>query len=58
MTGTALVLVNEENLMVLENVEKSVFEELQEHTGEEVVHFGKVSSVRWSEEEIDWEYGY
>ncbi|MDC2864902.1 MULTISPECIES: hypothetical protein [unclassified Bacillus (in: firmicutes)] len=66
MTGTALVL-NEENLVVLENVEKSVYEELQERTGtndctcsinNSVVHLGKVSSVLWSEDEIDWEYGY
>lgn len=66
MTGTALVL-NEENLVVLENVEKSVYNELQEQTGtnncacsinNSVIHLGKVSSVLWSEDEIDWEYGY
>lgn len=66
MTGTALVL-NEENLVVLENIEKSVYEELQGRTGtnncicsvnNSVVHLGKVSSVLWSEDEIDWEYGY
>ncbi|MDM5189718.1 hypothetical protein QUF99_21080 [Bacillus sp. DX4.1] len=66
MAGTTLVL-NEENLVVLENVDKSVYEELQEQTGEEhctcavdasVVHLGKVSSVLWNEDEIDWAYGY
>lgn len=66
MTGTTLVL-NEEHLVVLENVEKSVYEQLQEHTGESnctcsinnsVIHLGKVSSVLWNEDEIDWEYGY
>ena len=49
MAGTTLVL-KEENLVVLENVEKSVYEELQHKTGEEnctcavnesVVHLGK-----------------
>ncbi|MDM5235709.1 hypothetical protein COE30_27090 [Bacillus cereus] len=66
MTGTTLVL-KEENLVVLENVEKSVYEELQHKAGEEnctcavnesVVQLGKVSSVLWNEDEIDWEYGY
>jgi hypothetical protein len=58
MTGTALVLVNKEDFIVLENVDKQVYKELHEHTGEEVVHFGKISSILWSEEDIDWEYGY
>ncbi|OON65042.1 hypothetical protein BU230_14020 [Klebsiella pneumoniae] len=66
MAGTTLVF-KEENLVVLENVEKSVYEELQHKTGEanctcavneSVVHLGKVSSVLWNEDEIDWEYGY
>ncbi|MBO1624765.1 hypothetical protein COE15_03445 [Bacillus cereus] len=66
MAGTTLVL-KEENLVVLENVEKSVYEELQDKAGEEnctcavnesVVYLGKVSSVLWNEDEIDWEYGY
>ncbi|MDR4983334.1 hypothetical protein CN491_12060 [Bacillus cereus] len=66
MAGTTLVL-KEENLVVLENVEKSVYEELQHKAGEEnctcavnesVVQLGKVSSVLWNEDEIDWEYGY
>ena len=34
MAGTTLVL-KEENLVVLENVEKSVYEELQHKAGEE-----------------------
>ena len=37
MAGTTLVL-KEENLVVLENVEKSVYEELQHKTGEEKLH--------------------
>ncbi|PEC21267.1 hypothetical protein [Bacillus cereus] len=66
MAGTTLVL-KEENLVVLENVEKSVYEELQHKAGEEnctcavnesVIQLGKVSSVLWNEDEIDWEYGY
>lgn len=66
MIGTTLVL-NEEQLVVLENVERSVYEQLHEYTGEtnctcsinnSVIHLGKVSSVLWNEDEIDWEYGY
>jgi hypothetical protein len=65
--GTAILISETERLMVLEKVEKSVFEELQEQAGNEdctcsinetVVHFGKVSPVLWSENDIDWDYGY
>ncbi|WP_169729563.1 hypothetical protein [Ectobacillus panaciterrae] len=56
MTGTALVLVNEEVFMVLENIDKAACEEL--YNREKMVHFGKSCSILWSEEEIDWEYGY
>jgi len=37
MAGTTLVL-KEENLVVLENVEKSVYEELQHKTEKKIAH--------------------
>ncbi|MFD3447943.1 hypothetical protein ACFDTO_25460 [Microbacteriaceae bacterium 4G12] len=58
MTGTALVVVNDDSLLVLENVDRKRYEELQGQAGVEVDHFGRVSSVIWNEQEIDWEYGY
>ncbi|KXI91939.1 hypothetical protein ACS46_10715 [Bacillus cereus] len=66
MAGTTLVF-KKEKFVVLEKVEKKVYEEVQHKKGEEkctcavnesVVHLGKVSSVLWNEDEIDWEYGY
>jgi hypothetical protein len=66
MRGTA-ILFQEQNVMFIEDIEHTVFEEMKEQCGCEhcncklqhkTVDFGSVSPVFWREDEIDWEYGY
>lgn len=67
MKGTAILYQKDLSVKIIENVEHSVFDELQEQCGCEqcsckldnkIVNFGPVSPVFWHEEEIDWDYGY
>jgi hypothetical protein len=66
MKGTA-ILFQEESIKFIENVEKSIFDEIKEQCGCErctcnienkIINFGPVSPAIWCEDEIDWDYGY
>ncbi len=67
MKGSAILFQDNQKVTIIENVNRSVFEELQAHEGCEHCHcklenkmidFGSVSPVLWKENEIDWDYGY
>jgi hypothetical protein len=67
MKGTAILYQKDLSVKVIENLDHTVFNEIQEQCGCEhctckvnnkVVDFGSVSPVFWHEEEIDWDYGY
>lgn len=66
MKGTA-ILFQAQNVTFIENIERSVFEEIKEQCGcdhcnckleNNSIDFGAVSPVFWHEAEVDWDYGY
>lgn len=66
MKGTAIIY-QKDQVTILEDVDKSVYEELKEQCGcrhclckieNKEVDFGEVSPILWHEEAIDWDYGY
>ena len=66
MKGTA-ILYQEQNVMFIEDVDYTVFEEIKDQCGCEdctckprnkMINFGAVSPVFWHENEVDWDYGY
>jgi hypothetical protein len=66
MKGTA-ILFQEESITFIEDVERSVFDEIKEQCGcdhctcnieNKIINFGSVSPVFWCEDDIDWDYGY
>lgn len=67
MKGTALLIKEDQTVIVLENVDHSVYEELSNEEdlahphctiGDKEVKFDPISTVVWHEDTIDWEYGY
>lgn len=67
MKGTAILYKKDQTLTIIENIDHSVFNEIQKQCGcdqctckydNKVVNFGAVSPVFWHEDEIDWDYGY
>ncbi len=67
MKGTAILYQKDQSVTILENVERTVYEEIKLQCGckhctckveNRLVDFGAVSPVFWHEEEIDWDYGY
>ena len=67
MKGTAILFQKNQKVTIIENVDRSVFEEMKEQCEcghcsckleSKVVDFGEVSPVLWHENEVDWEYGY
>lgn len=67
MKGTAILFQHDHNVTILEDVEKTTFEEIKEQCGcdhctcsmeNKKVDFGHVSPVLWHEDEVDWDYGY
>lgn len=67
MKGTAILFQENQKVTVIEDVERSVFEEIKAQCGcdhcnckleNKVIDFGSVSPVFWHEDEVDWEYGY
>jgi hypothetical protein len=67
MKGTAILFKEDQKVTFIEDIDHSVFEELEEQTGskqcrcklkDKVIDFGSVSPVYWHENEVDWEYGY
>lgn len=67
MKGTAILFQEDNEVMVLEDVDRSVYEEIKKQVGckecfceinNKQVSLGKVSPIIWHEDEIDWDYGY
>lgn len=67
MKGTAILFQDDQTVTFLEDVDRSVFEEIKEQCGckscnckleNKIVDFGTVSPVFWHEDDVDWEYGY
>lgn len=67
MKGSAILYNKEQCVIILENIDKSLYEELKKQCGckkcscllEKLeVDFGSVTPILWHEDEIDWEYGY
>lgn len=67
MKGTAILFQKNKKVTIIENVDRSVFDEIKDQCGcdhcsckveSKVVDFGQVSPVLWHENEVDWEYGY
>lgn len=66
MKGTA-ILFQEQAVTFIENVDRTVFEEIKLQCGCEhcncqlenkIIDFGAVSPAFWHEDEVDWDYGY
>jgi hypothetical protein len=66
MKGTA-ILFQEQNVMFIEDVDYTVFEEIKKQCGCEdctcrlqnkLVNFGSVAPIFWHENDVDWDYGY
>ncbi|MBA4538824.1 hypothetical protein H1Z61_17265 [Bacillus aquiflavi] len=67
MKGTAVLFQDDQTVTFLENVDRSVFEEIKKQCGCEncnckienkTVEFGSISPVFWCQDEVDWDYGY
>lgn len=67
MKGTAILYKKDQSLTIIEDIDRSLFNDIQEQCGydycsckleNKIVDFGPVSPVLWHEEEIDWDYGY
>ncbi|MGM7685110.1 hypothetical protein ACSVDA_23675 [Cytobacillus sp. Hm23] len=67
MKGTAILFKETRPVTILEDVDKSLYNEIKKQCGcqqcncsidNKNVEFGQVSPVMWHEEEVDWDYGY
>lgn len=67
MKGTAILYQKDLSVTIIEDIDRSVFEEIKEQSGDDncscmvedkIVDLGSVSPVYWHEDEVDWDYGY
>ncbi len=67
MKGTAILFQENQKVTIIEDIDRSVFEEMKAHCGCEncncklenkIVDFGSESPVFWHENDVDWDYGY
>ncbi|WP_102347133.1 hypothetical protein [Bacillus sp. Marseille-P3661] len=67
MAGTAVLYRNEQDVLVLEDVEKEQYEEIKKQcnckecncvVNNKKVNLGKVNIIGFKEDQIDWDYGY
>ncbi|WLR52008.1 hypothetical protein LC040_03595 [Bacillus tianshenii] len=67
MTGTAVLYRENEEIMFLEGIEKSTYEEICKQSGSEkckcqledkTLDLGKVKPLGFKLDTVDWEYGY
>ncbi|OEH93799.1 hypothetical protein [Bacillus solimangrovi] len=67
MTGTAVLYRENEDILYLEGIEKSTYEEIVKQSGQEkcqckldhkTIDLGKVTPLGFKLDNVDWEYGY
>lgn len=68
MTGTAILMQEKRNVIVLENLDQTAIQEIKNQCNcthcnchvekDRIIDLGRVSMIGVKTDEIDWEYGY